>query len=236
MTTKPFALLPFCFLCLCASRFAFSVDSADDENLVKDIQSYSQRLGYEMAGDLEGPSDFHDLEYVIKGVQQYIQGGSIDQEITEQEFESLQKRFFERQAKQNRITAEATLQSLAQKSGIQRVRDNFILYEILEKGQGKQPLSKADSVLVRYEIVNACSEVIYSSDDKDACLKPLDDFLPSIAQAMIGMVEGEKRRIYVHPDFSYGNFSRIKKDGLLIVDVSLRGIKPATASVSNQTK
>jgi FKBP-type peptidyl-prolyl cis-trans isomerase len=190
------------------------------------MQSYSLRLGYTLAEELKQISDCHDMECIIKGMQQYCQGIPMDQEPTEEEFEALQKRFFERQQKKNYAAAVAFLQELTKKSGVQILQKDALIYEVMEAGHGSQPLSSNDTVLVRYSIIDISGQVIISGEDEPACLTPLDDFLPSIAQAMVGMVEGEKRRIYVHPDLAYGKLSNLSPDGILIIEVLLCKIEP----------
>ena len=218
------SLIPFYCLCLLTWTSLLSVDGTEDEILRKEMQSYSKKLGYTLAEELQLTSDYHDLEFIIKGMQQYLQGEPMAQEPSEEEFESLQKRLFEHQAKRNYSAASAFMQELTKKNGVLVLQKDALAYEIIETGHGLQPLSSDDTVLVRYAIVDLSGRVIISNEDSPPCPTPLNDFLPSIAQAMIGMVEGEKRKICVHPDLAYGNLSDFSQDGILIIEVVLCSI------------
>jgi FKBP-type peptidyl-prolyl cis-trans isomerase len=203
----------------------------EDMRLKEDIQIYSRQVGYSIAEDLEMSSDCYDLEAIIQVMRQYMQDDAPIERLNEKDsneiFKSLQKRLFEYQANKNLERAERYLKEVSQKTSAHTLEDGGVVYEVTRSGNGTKLLSENDTIFVQYSIVNEQGKVFISSqdtnmDEKDpqfACA--LDDFLPSISRAMIGMVEGENRIIYVHPRLAYGKLGHLPPNSLLIVTMTL---------------
>jgi peptidylprolyl isomerase len=66
--------------------------------------------------------------------------------------------------------------------------------------------------------------VIFSSEDMEENAPTtfgLTDLLPSLSRAMVGMLPGEKRKIYVHPNLAYGKLGHFPPNSLLIMEIQL---------------
>ncbi len=227
------------FVCLLITPIIFSNEPTEDTNLQEEIQTYSKQIGHLLAEDLQMQSECLDLEAVIQGMREYrqraFQKGQLGGKSNDAVFESLQKKLFEYQAAQNLKQTESYLQEVCKKDSVHILKPDALAYEIIETGQGKRALSENDAIVVRYTIFNSRGEPILSSEhlDKDTDTSPCtcapDDFLPAISQAMKGMLEGEKRKIYVHPNLAYGKFGLLPPNSLLIIEITLLKIKHSEA-------
>ena len=70
--------------------------------------------------------------------------------------------------------------------------------------------------------------------DYEEELIPLDEALPGLKQGMVGMKEGEKRLLFIHPDLGYGKESYVP-NSLLIFDIEVikADTSAETQAVSN---
>src|SRR5262249_32953701 len=50
---------------------------------------------------------------------------------------------------------------------------------------------------------------------------PLDQTIPGFSKGITGMKEGEKRRLFVHPDLGYGTTGQLPPNELLIFDIEV---------------
>lgn len=215
-----------CFFLLSIVR-VLAHEPIDDPQLEKDIQTYSKQVGISIAEDLRTMSECYDIEAVIQGMREYLKGESTNEafrKAPDNAFDLIQKKLFEYQARKNLEKAEHFLRKLCQKKTIITLEKDALLYEITESGKGTNSLSADDTFSVRYDIVDTLEKSIFSfdQDDRDGqCTCTLDDFLPSLSRAMLGMVEGEKRTIYIHPDLAYGKIGNLPPNSLLIVKMHL---------------
>jgi len=220
------------FVCLLTTSIVFATEPTEDTILQEEIQTYSKQIGYLLAEDLHRQSEYFDLEAVIQGIRQYqqrvVQKGQVDEKINDEAFESLQKKLFEYQSRQNLKQAESYLKEVCKKDSAHILKNDALVYEVLDPGQGMRTFSENDSIAVQYTIFDSCGEMILSDQDLNTpCTCSPDDFLPAISQAMKGMIEGEKRKIYVHPDLAYGKFGGLPPNSLLIIEITLLKIEPS---------
>ena len=219
------------FVSVAVAAHAFSVEATDDGSLQEDIREYSKHIGYAIAEDLRMESDFVNVEAVIQGIREYSQGDSpeVESHTMNERFTSIQKRLFERQAKINLERAEKYLQEVCAKASVHVLEKAALAYEVLDKGQGMGALTEEDTVVVRYLIVDSEGRTVFSEEGGNTndlpCTCKVDDFLPPISRALVGMVPGERRKIYVHPKLAYGELSHLPPNLPLIVDITLLEIK-----------
>ena len=101
---------------------------------------------------------------------------------------------------------------------------NALIYETIESGKGTDSLTAHDTVCASFTILDTEGNVIVSSQEIEGSpsnIFAIDDLLPSLSRAMVGMVAGEKRIIYVHPNLAYGKFGHLPPNSLLIMEVKL---------------
>lgn len=117
--------------------------------------------------------------------------------------------------------AETFLKANAKNPKVTSLENGKLQYAILESGSGPT-------------VNEHCTpEVIYESrfadgqeyDSSESTIHPtpleLDTLVPGLKMGVLGMKEGEKRRIFIHPDLGYGSGGRLPANSLLVFDVKV---------------
>lgn len=97
------------------------------------------------------------------------------------------------------------------KEGIATLEEGKLLYEIIKNGEGNavEPYSKP---LIRISCKSLSGESIPQTEE----FVELDEAILGLKKGLIGMKEGEVRKLYIHPELGFE-----KGDSLLIVEVDL---------------
>lgn len=103
------------------------------------------------------------------------------------------------------------------KEGVVALEEGKIQYEILKKGEGEQ-VQSYNSPLVRLKNEKDPFETL----PKDAILT-LDETISGLKLGIVGMKEGEIRKLYIHPDFGFNESHPLdpNKNSLLIIEVEV---------------
>ncbi|MBQ4838781.1 FKBP-type peptidyl-prolyl cis-trans isomerase [Pseudoalteromonas luteoviolacea] len=129
-------------------------------------------------------------------------------------------------AQMNRLDAEEFLVSNAKKEGV-ITTESGLQYEIIEKGDGNTFPTINDSVRVHYHGTLINGMVFDSSVDRGQAITfSPKQVIAGWTEALQLMAEGDKFRLYIHPDLAYGNRStgNISAGSLLIFEVELIAI------------
>ncbi|KZX01795.1 peptidylprolyl isomerase [Pseudoalteromonas luteoviolacea] len=127
----------------------------------------------------------------------------------------------------NRIDAEEFLAKNASKEGVITTASG-LQYEIIHKGEGSASPSINDSVTVHYHGTLLSGMVFDSSVDRgEALTLSPKQVITGWTEALQLMVEGDKFRLFIHPDLAYGDSAagKIGAGSLIIFEVELLKIK-----------
>ncbi len=195
-------------------------------------KQFSYVYGNQIALNLkQNYSDF-DLEYMAKGVVDAI---SMRCDFTDEEsrqiLSAFQQKLYEEadklrkeEAVKNLADAESFLSANAKRAGVKSVSDK-LQYEVLREGRadGKTPLDTS-TVTLDYQLVDLSGSVKDSSYQRgESSTMNLGQTVPGFTQAVCLMKEGEKLRVWIHPELGYGSYgnSVIGPNQLLIFDIEL---------------
>jgi len=194
----------------------------EDEN-PEDSRRLSEAFGHFIGRNLKNPGLDFDLEMIIKGMRAGAQG--LPPPMPDDEYERLMTAH---QAKAFRIISEKNLQEAneflvnnAKKVGIIEIEPQKLQYMVLEKGKGDLVKEK-DTPLINYTGKFINGEIFSSSEQTGGPINiPLDQTIPGFQKGLVGMREGEKRRLFVHPDLAYGASGQLPPNSLLIFDIEV---------------
>lgn len=199
-----------------------------------DIKKLSEAFGNFIGKNLNAPGIKFDLDSIIKGMKDGSEGKSSP--MTDQEYEEMMTRV---QEKAHRVMADDNLKAAqefivknAKAAGIIEIEPGKLQYMILKEGTGPavQPHS---SPQISYTGKFIDGTVFGSSEEVGGPITiPLDQTIPGFTKGLLGMKEGEKRRIFVHPDLGYGTMGQLPPNSLLIFDVEI--VKAGSASDGNK--
>lgn len=202
-------LLTLFILCFSFSTFAEDVDH----------EKLSETLGHLLVRHLEQPGFECNFDKVIKGIEDAQAGkpSPMSEEEYEQTIYAIQENHFLQAAEKNLAEAEAFLKENSQKENVQEV-DNKLQFCISHEGSGAKV--ETDSIpLIQYKGTLLDGTVFANSDDPLPL--PIKQSIPGFAKGLVGMKEGEKRILYIHPELAYGVGGNLPPNSLLIFEVEV---------------
>lgn len=171
---------------------------------------------------LERPKMPYDLEQVIAGMRAAEKGESLSMDenklyVLIREF---QEKLLEKQTKENLIDAEAFLAKLEADDIVELVPKK-LYYKQIKKGFGKTvQIESIPTLIYTISTYTRRGEEEVTSKDVPTPIA-LEGTIPGFTQGVAGMLEGEVRQIYIHPDLAYGNYGKIDPNLLVICKVEV---------------
>jgi peptidylprolyl isomerase len=221
------------FLSLFSSAYA---EETPLENHEKEITKISEAFGYLMGKNLESIGVRFDIQYVIQGLKNASEGK--ESPMTELEcieaITAAQESSFKKEATENLSLAEKFLESNKTAEGIVSIEEGKVQYKVEKAGSG-DPLLESSSPLIRYTGTFLNGKIFGSStEDEPICL---EEVIPGLKSALIGMQEGEKRTVYIHPDCAYGTKGSLPPNSLLKFEIEIiKSTQPLTEDSSPEAQ
>jgi peptidylprolyl isomerase len=185
------------------SFFSLFAEEQTQTKLNTDISRISEAFGHIIGKNLENVAIQFDMAYLIKGIEDAAAGKHPPMSKWEcvQAISSVQEKMFLEQSKENLKQAEKFLAENAKMEGVIVLEGGKVQYRIIEQGDGAV-VKAQDSPLIRYTVKVAGSNA-YSVENAEerVCL---DEAIPGLRTGLVGVREGEKRTIYIHPHLAYG--------------------------------
>lgn len=202
---------------------------ASDENPFQnekdreDLLKLSEGFGYFIGSNLQNPGIKFDLDRFIKGIRDGASGKS--QPISDEEFENLLATFQEKAlatiAEENLKDANAFLEDNLDNIDVFEIVKGRLQYEILTPGKGPR-IEENGAPLVHLLGKLLDGTVIISTEASGTPIElPLDQTIPGLQKGINKMQEGEKRRLYIHPEYGAGISDDLPPNTVLIIDVEV---------------
>lgn len=213
------------FLCgtLTAETMTAPVSANVETGDQLDMTKISEAFGHFIGRNLNAPGLKFDLESIIKGMREGAAGKPAP--MTDQEYESamtkLQARAIAQLALDNMKEANDFMIANAAKDKVVTIEPGKLQYMIIEEGTGPLVAEHAKP-LINYTGKYADGTTFGSSEQVGGPITiPLDQTIPGFSKGLVGMKEGEKRRLFVHPDLGYGTSGHLPPNKLLIFDIQV---------------
>jgi peptidylprolyl isomerase len=192
-------------------------------NLDVDIKKISEALGNFIGRNLDTPGVHFDLESIIKGIRDGASGkpSPLNDQEYEKAMSQLQQQALNAMSNKNLEAANAFMQENAKAKGIVEVIPGKLQYLILEEGHGdavKEHSNPQITYVGKYIDGTVFGD---SSTSGGPITVPLDQTIPGFSKGILGMKEGEKRRLFVHPEVGYGTTGQLLPNSLLIFDIQV---------------
>lgn len=191
-----------------------------EEEKKQKIVKMSEAFGHLIGKNIESIGLELDVASIIQGLKDAAAGKTSPMTELEciQAITSAQEAAFKEKSIQNLKSAEEFLSNNSQSQGIIELEEGKIQYKINTTGFGAS-LEEHDTPLIRY-VGKFLDGSVFSSSTEDEIL-PLDDVIPGLRSGLIGMKEGEKRVIFIHPDLAYGTKGTLPPNSLLTFEIDL---------------
>jgi peptidylprolyl isomerase len=185
-----------------------------------DISKISESFGHLIGKNIEGIGFQLDLAQVIKGLQDAAAGKESPMNEMEcfQAISTVQEGIFKKQAAENLVKANDFLTENAKKENVVSLEDGKIQYKIEKAGTGNG-VEEHFSPLIRY-VGKFLDGKVFGASKEDEMIS-LDDAISGFTKGLIGMKEGEKRTLFIHPELGYGTNSYLPPNSLLTFEVEL---------------
>lgn len=188
-----------------------------------EMTKLSEAFGHFIGRNLTTPGINFDLDALIKGIRDGAQGKPAP--MTDQEYEQkmavLQSQAYRKMSEENLKAAETFLNDNAKNAQVIQLIPGKLQYEELESGHG-EIVKESGTPQIQYVGKFLDGKVFSSSKESGGAITiPLDHTIPGFSKGLVGMKEGGKRRLFIHPDLGYGTSGHLPPNSLLVFDVEI---------------
>jgi FKBP-type peptidyl-prolyl cis-trans isomerase len=185
-----------------------------------DTKNLSIAFGHLISKTINDIGVSFDLDLVIQGLKDASNG--VPSPLSESECMSAisqeQKKAFDALAAKNLTEAETFLSKESKQAHMKSLDDGKVLYKVLNEGQGPE-VANQGKVAIRYKGSLLNGEV-FGESSKDEILD-MSQIVIGLRNAMVGMKEGEKRLIHIHPEKAYGTEGMLPPNSLLSFEIEI---------------
>jgi len=216
-----------------------AVQETEKQNKETDVLKISEAFGHLIAKNIEGLGVNFDLNKIIKGLEDSMLGKASPMTESEciQAISLIQENVVKKSAKENLEKAAAFLIRNKEQHGIVEIEPGKLQYRVEKVGEGAL-VETHFSPLIKYTGKFLDGSVFGASKEDEVI--SLDETIPGFSKGLLGMKEGEKRTLYIHPDLAYGTGGYLPPNSLLIFEVEIiKANSPATqesTSISSNPK
>jgi len=208
------------FLCVAAIYAEEPTQQQTEQRSTPDAAKISEAFGHLIGKNLESMGFKFDIAQIVKGLQDSAAGR--DAPMTEMEcvqaITAIQEVAFKQQAVDNLKKAEEFLTANSKKTDIVTVEPGKLQYHIDQVGNGAV-VQDHDSPLIRY-VGKFLDGTVFGSSKEDEMIS-LDETIPGFSKGLLGMKEGEKRTLFIHPDLGYGASGYLPPNSLLQFEIEV---------------
>jgi len=215
-----FALFTLSFACFTLTLSAEDTEVASEK---EELSKLSLAFGHFIGKNISKPGIPFDLDKVIEGIKEGAEGKPSP--ISDQEYQSLlmkyQEKAFKKVAEENLEKANAFLEKNIKEEGVKELKPNKLQILIVKEGTGEE-VEEDNTPEIKYTGKLLDDQVFASSEDAGGSITiPLAQAIPGFKEGVLGMKEGEQRRLFIHPEMAYGTAGHLPPNSLLIFDIEV---------------
>lgn len=189
-------------------------------NSPRDVAKISEAFGHLIGKNLDSMGFKFDIALIVKGLQDASQGKDSPMSESEciQAISAIQEAAYKQQSADNLKKAEEFLAKNAQEKGVISLEPGKLQYKIERNGSGAA-IEEHFSPLIRYK-GSLIDGTVFGSSKEDEMVS-LDETIAGFTKGLIGMKEGEKRTLFIHPELGYGSSGYLPPNAMLQFEVEL---------------
>lgn len=204
---------------LCVS-FLSAEEPVSKEEIKPNVEKISEAFGHLLGKNLDSMGMKFDIAKVIKGLQDATEGKTAPMSETEcvQAITAAQESAFKETASENLQEAEKFLAANKDVSGVQSLEEGKLQYKVTHEGKGAA-VDANSAPLIRYTGKFLNGTVFGASKEEEVV--HLDETIPGFGKGLLGMKEGEKRTLFIHPTLGYGTHGYLPPNSLLTFEIEV---------------
>lgn len=185
-----------------------------------DVAKVSEAFGHLLGKNLESMGMKFDIAKVIQGLKDSYDGKAAPMSEVEciQAITAAQEVVFKETASENLKKAEKFLAENQTAQDVKSLENGKLQYRINKEGKGAT-VDENSNPLIRYTGKFLDGSVFGASKEEE--MVHLDETIPGFSKGLIGMKEGEKRTLFIHPDLGYGTHGYLPPNSLLTFEVEV---------------
>lgn len=199
-----------------------------------DTAKISEAMGHLIGKNLNTLGLKLDIAQVIKGMQDAANGkqSPLSEEECIQALATAQQVAFKQQATENLEKAEKFLKENEKKTDVVVLDDGKLQYKIEKTGTGTA-VEPQFTPVIKYVGKYIDGSVFGASKTEEEI--SLEETIPGFSKGIVGMKEGEKRILFVHPDYGYGTHGVLPPNSLLTFEVELVKANKAKEEIADSS-
>lgn len=197
-----------------------ALEESKEDNGKIDLEKVSQAFGHLIGKNLDSLGFEFDMSEVIKGMEDSVAGKESPMNETEcvQAISLVQEEAFQKLANKNLEDANSFMAENAKQEGIITLEKDKLQYKVEKSGEGAV-VEDHFSPMIRYSGKFLDGKVFGASQEDE--LISLDETISGFSHGIVGMKEGEKRTIYIHPELGYGTSGYLPPNSLLVFEIEV---------------
>lgn len=202
------------------------------EEVKSEIPKISEAFGHLLGKNFKTLGVDLDMELVFKGIKDQANGkpSPMTDEDCLLAINTAKQAHFLQLAQNNLQSAESFLQENAKKNEIIVLEEGKLQYKVEKKGEGAK-VEPNFSPLIRY--IGKYMDGSVFGQSQEAEVFPLKGTIPGFSKGLVGMQEGEKRTLYIHPEMAYGTQGALPPNSLLTFEVEIVKANTVEEDLSN---
>ncbi len=218
------------FTCALVATMALTLSAgANEEDQPEvDMPKLSETFGNLLGKNMKDSGFDFDIEQVIVGIRRGVnnQPPSLSDDQYQKMMMVVQQNAFKKLSDDNLQKADAFMKDNSSAEDVVVIEPNKLQYIVLKKGTG-ETVTDEDSPLIEYTGKYMDGTVFSTSEETGGPITiPLKHTIPGFKKGISGMAEGEKRRLFIHPDEGYGSSAgHLPPNSLLIFDIEVIAAK-----------
>jgi peptidylprolyl isomerase len=198
--------------------------STSTENILNlDTARISATFGYRIATNLMADPGFNfDLDSFIVGMRQAIDGKQSpmsDEEFMEA-ISKIQEKALQELSETNLSEANTFMSENTKNQSVVEINPGKLQYEVIEEGNGAE-ITTVSKPVIHFVGKYLDGMVFASSMDNESPIILPNEKIFSFRAGINGAKEGERRRVYVHPELGFGTKGFHPPNSLLVFDVTV---------------
>lgn len=196
-------------------------------NEAEEKKAISKSMGHMIQENLEELGIDLDLETVIEGMKEAKAGkpAPYNEEKCFEAIAEIQKKELAIEETNNLAEAEKFLMQNSKQKSVISLENGKLQYTVKHIGKGRS-LKEYHRPSMRYSLQYLDKSVVAQSEENE--IVDLDQVIPGFKKGVLGMKEGEKRVLFIHPTLSEQS-GLLRPNSLLIIEVELLEVDPQTS-------